>query len=264
MSSPTKASSPTDSRASSPPPPPPSIAKAATTNGTRSRSTAASKAASTQPSPSHSYPTGLATRVIAPSLLIIILALFLASQSSIPFLSSFSPFDIFKSSATARDSSSSSSHSTSYSSSHSSSSPHQRRHNGQSQGKETDGAGHKFGQPWSDTIPSSSPMFTRHRASQTQEHERRQRDEKEQQQRHRQQHSSPFDDFFGGGGSHNEPEDDSGAASASSDDSSCKGYYCEEAQVCVDRPIQCPCPYDSDTKCLRGEWYVCYRGPHKC
>lgn len=45
----------------------------------------------------------------------------------------------------------------------------------------------------------------------------------------------------------------------------CRGYYCEETDVCVEKPIDCPCPYPLDTKCLRGDWFVCYRGTnHRC
>lgn len=44
----------------------------------------------------------------------------------------------------------------------------------------------------------------------------------------------------------------------------CKGYYCAETDTCVDRPINCPCPHILDTKCFRSDWFVCFRGPHKC
>ncbi|KAK3833388.1 MAG: hypothetical protein JOS17DRAFT_740356 [Linnemannia elongata] len=46
--------------------------------------------------------------------------------------------------------------------------------------------------------------------------------------------------------------------------SECKGYYCAETDTCVDRPINCPCPHILDTKCFRSDWFVCFRGPHKC
>ncbi|KAK5801796.1 hypothetical protein F5H01DRAFT_354677 [Linnemannia elongata] len=46
--------------------------------------------------------------------------------------------------------------------------------------------------------------------------------------------------------------------------SDCKGYYCAETDTCVDRPLNCPCPHVLDTKCFRSDWFVCFRGPHKC
>ncbi|KAG0284711.1 hypothetical protein BGZ96_010951 [Linnemannia gamsii] len=108
-------------------------------------------------------------------------------------------------------------------------------------------------------------MFLRHQASKAQAQDRQQRQQQQQQRRReQQQHSSPFGDFFGGGSQQEaDPEDDS-EENSSGDASACKGYYCEETQVCVDRPVQCPCPYYTDTKCLRGEWYICYRGPYNC
>ncbi|OAQ26219.1 hypothetical protein K457DRAFT_34653 [Linnemannia elongata AG-77] len=238
MPSTSSPSSPAESNVSSPPSPHPQTAK---TNGTRARSTASKATPSTASPPSN----GLATRVIF-SFIIIILALSLA-HVAIP---SFSPLDLFKSTTNTHH------HTSSHSSSHSSSStPTQARHSGE--GKKG------FGTPMSDTIPSSAPMFLRHQAAKAQA--QAQQDRQQRQQQRRQQHSSPFDDFFGGGSAQqqDDSEDDS-EEFPSSDASACKGYYCEETQVCVDRPVQCPCPYDTDTKCLRGEWYVCYRGPNKC
>ncbi|KAF9085935.1 hypothetical protein BGX29_001685 [Mortierella sp. GBA35] len=106
-------------------------------------------------------------------------------------------------------------------------------------------------------------MYKRHQDSQEQEQDRRQQQQQRQQRRQEQQSNNPFGDFFGG--SHQgdyDPSDDPEAQST--DGSACRGYFCEENQVCVDRPIQCPCPYETDTKCLRGDWYVCYRGSHNC
>ncbi|KAK3831817.1 MAG: hypothetical protein JOS17DRAFT_744413 [Linnemannia elongata] len=229
---------PAESRVSSPPSPPPPTAK---TNGTRVRSTA-SKAPPSMTSPPSN---GLATRVIVP-FIIIILALSLA-HVAIP---SFSPFGLFKSTTNTHH------HTSSHPSSHVTSSTSTRARHG--------GDGKKgFGTPISDTIPSSAPMFLRHQAAKAQA--QAQQDRQQRQQQRRQQHSSPFDDFFGGGSAQQQADsEDDSEESSYSDASACKGYYCEETQVCVDRPVQCPCPYDTDTKCLRGEWYVCYRGPHKC
>ncbi|KAF8945191.1 hypothetical protein BGZ47_003108 [Haplosporangium gracile] len=104
-------------------------------------------------------------------------------------------------------------------------------------------------------------MFSRHQAAKAQAQTQQDRQQKQQQRR---QHSSPFDDFFGGGSQQQADPEDEPEATTSSDGSACKGYYCEETQVCVDRPVQCPCPYDTDTKCFRGDWYICHRGSHKC
>ncbi|KAF9174674.1 hypothetical protein BGX21_000415 [Mortierella sp. AD011] len=95
-----------------------------------------------------------------------------------------------------------------------------------------------------------------------QQDEERERKREEQEQRHQRQRQkrsqSPFGDFFG---SDEEDEEDDDARATSE---ACKGYYCADSDACVDKPIDCPCPFDMDTKCFRGDWYVCYRGGHTC
>ncbi|KAG0198335.1 hypothetical protein BGX33_012420, partial [Mortierella sp. NVP41] len=63
-------------------------------------------------------------------------------------------------------------------------------------------------------------------------------------------------------GAFDEHSDQVGAGALPGSD--CRGYFCSETHTCVDQPINCPCPHVLDTKCLRSDWFVCYRGPHQC
>ncbi|KAI8599405.1 hypothetical protein EDD21DRAFT_161494 [Dissophora ornata] len=88
--------------------------------------------------------------------------------------------------------------------------------------------------------------------------------------RHRQYHRSPTDQLYEDWDAFNamHSSDSSFASSSSTTSSShldvvgseCARYYCAETQTCVEKPIDCPCPSVLDTKCFRGDWYVCYRG----
>ncbi|KAG0255857.1 hypothetical protein DFQ27_006030, partial [Actinomortierella ambigua] len=88
---------------------------------------------------------------------------------------------------------------------------------------------------------SAPPRFTSGSSSKGQGEERRRRSD------------SPFRDFF------NQSEDDQPTPEAS-----CTRYHCRETGACVERPIDCPCQYEQDTKCQRGDWYSCHRGPYDC
>ncbi|KFH67852.1 hypothetical protein MVEG_06583 [Podila verticillata NRRL 6337] len=136
---------------------------------------------------------------------------------------------------------------TSYPSSSSSSSPpstkqHLRRGDAQI----------RFGVPTEQLFssPASSGHQFQEQEQQRQEHQKQQ---KEQERQQRQQ--NPFGDFFG---QQEEPEAQQGY------DEACPGYVCSEGGACVEKPLYCPCPYELDTKCFRGDWYVCHRGDHPC
>ncbi|KAJ8663150.1 hypothetical protein O0I10_001327 [Lichtheimia ornata] len=40
----------------------------------------------------------------------------------------------------------------------------------------------------------------------------------------------------------------------------CDQYVCQDTLACVAHPIDCPCPYIHDSKCMNDDWYTCVRG----
>ncbi|KAI8053116.1 uncharacterized protein B0P05DRAFT_561646 [Gilbertella persicaria] len=44
----------------------------------------------------------------------------------------------------------------------------------------------------------------------------------------------------------------------------CEHYICEETNVCVEKPLDCPCRIQTDKKCFIGDWYICIRGDESC
>ncbi|KAI7816360.1 hypothetical protein BC939DRAFT_469434 [Gamsiella multidivaricata] len=119
-----------------------------------------------------------------------------------------------------------------------------------------------FGAPLSDLFPPTSPTYGRQKQ---QDHQREQTAEQQRRRREKRQHSQfPFGDFFG---THDEDDENGGQDDLNqtgTNSEGCAGYYCADTDVCVDQPIHCPCPYETDTKCFRGDWYVCHRGWHAC
>ncbi|KAI8356408.1 hypothetical protein B0O80DRAFT_497110 [Mortierella sp. GBAus27b] len=129
-----------------------------------------------------------------------------------------------------------------------------------------------FGVPLSDLYSESSPLYQLRMQQEAQRERAAQRQSRKEEKQRQRRSNSPFEDFFGTGGNDDDDDDDDnedgeGYSQDGPDfvnSEACGGYYCRETDVCVHQPIQCPCPYPQDSKCIRGDWYVCYRGPHSC
>ncbi|ODV63836.1 Lcl2p ASCRUDRAFT_73603 [Ascoidea rubescens DSM 1968] len=74
--------------------------------------------------------------------------------------------------------------------------------------------------------------------------------------------AADFFDFFGGGQGQPAPEKTPFEVEFLNSD--CKGYLCPDTQACVDKPIDCPCPFpSSQLKCQLPDKknFVCISKP---
>ncbi|KAI8595984.1 hypothetical protein EDD21DRAFT_389675 [Dissophora ornata] len=208
--------------------------------------TPVSKEDNAPPTTSPSTITGASFRIV----LFLALILFLLRNSISTFSSSESSLDslvqflkpLFDTSTTSSSSSSSTPAATS---------------NSRSNKRRSSPSSSPFGVPLTKLYPPTAPMYERLKQQEELREQREQ--ERRRRQEERKQNRSPFGDLFG---TSNDDDDDSDYAGNASE--ACAGYYCAETNTCVDKPIHCPCPFESDTKCVRSDWYVCYRGPHSC
>ncbi|KAF9897677.1 hypothetical protein BX616_005171 [Lobosporangium transversale] len=249
----------------------------------RSKPTTKNDTASSSSSSSSAY-----IRVILLSALALLISgysisLLASSSSSISYFTGLSPIDqLLRSFKPIFDTFSSSGHtnnqpngkdggSHSKSNSNSKGDSHVDGRNRQKNASKTKPKTTPFGIPLSELYPPSSPLYTL-RKQQSERQEKQKLQQEQRQRRHQKRSRSPFSDFFGT--SHEDEEDDDVQGDGdgvdvndptwTSNGEACRGYYCGDTNVCVGKPVDCPCPYPNDSKCFRGAWYVCYRGEHPC